>query len=254
MSEDPLRTLMPVLNDIPASEVDTPDYPVAIAIHQARQLLAVCVGEIRQRLIDIGVSPEDFDRLPLIIEATDEAQTSWVMLRDDVKGADQIRNEQDGYALRAELVASCRFNLREDRLAQGMLDAIVQDEGPEALIEDLACLSRMLETRVASFDNDLSFDAPEQAERARLLAAEIRDGLPPPSIERRQIKAKEIRDRAYSLLDDAMHYLRDAGAYAFRREPELRALFSSIYRYRKLRRSEAQTPALTEPRRSSPPI
>ncbi len=254
MGGDAIDTLKPILEEMAAADVDAPDYPVAFAIADAQSLLKTCLGAVRQRLVEIGVGSEDFERLELAIDAVQEAQSAWLKLRDQAKSPSQIALEQEGYALRADLFAACHFNLREDRLSVAMLDAIIQDEGPEALIEDLACLSRLIETRVAAFDDDLSFDAEQQARRARELAAQIRDGLRGVKQSRAHREAKDLRDRAFTLLDDTAEYVRDAGLYAFRREPETRERFASLFLCRRRRRRDAQPAAVTVPKSSTPPI
>ncbi len=171
------------------------------------------------------------------MDAARAAQSEWVVLRDRSKSEAQQEREQRGYAERAELLAACRFNLREERAAQGTLSAIAQGEGVPDLVQDLRDLAELVERHRPAFAADQSFNADEAPELARSLAAEIEAGLSSERLSTSQAAAKLLRDRAYTYLDDLVAELREAGRYAFRKDSAVAARFASAYLRRKRRRS-----------------
>ncbi|MBN1610094.1 MAG: hypothetical protein JW940_25940, partial [Polyangiaceae bacterium] len=53
---------------------------------------------------------------------------------------------------------------------------------------------------------------------------------------------REMRDRAFTYLDDLVSQVREAGRYVFRRQPEIARHFSSRYRRRQRRAAKAGEP------------
>jgi hypothetical protein len=90
-------------------------------------------------------------------------------------------------------------------------------------------LAALLDRHEAAFDTDDTFDALAQAEAARSAAAEITAGLSQSRTTGDHEAAKDLRDRAYSHLARQVADVREAGRYAFRKEPRRAAAFGSAY-------------------------
>lgn len=238
MSQADLEALRAVLLSIDEIDVDEPDMPVAVVLQEAHDLNALLRDErVRARLVSVGLAQADVDGLPAAEGALRAAQSAWAVSRDRSKSDAQKDREARGAALRAELVAACRWNLRDDRRAQAVLSVVQGGEGVADLVQDLEDLAALLTQHVPSFEADQSFDAPAQAEAARGLAAEIRAGVSQSRDASAQQGAKSLRDRAFTHLDDLSARVREAGRYAFRGEPATAARFTSAYKRRKRRRA-----------------
>jgi hypothetical protein len=247
MANANLEALMERLKAIPAVDLDQPDMPMSVALQEASDLAVLVNTElVRNRLVAVGCQGETLALLPKVVDATRAAQSEWAVSRDRSKGEAQRNRETAGDALRADLIAACRFNLRHNRTAQATLDAIVQGEGVADLVQDLKDLGALIERHTEAFAADQTFDPSRAAESARSLAADIEAGLSGTRATRDQDQAKLVRDQAYTLLDDLMAEVRNAGKYAFRKEPAMAAKFTSQYLRRK-RRRRASAQAETKP-------
>lgn len=225
-----LETLLPVLNALATANIVEPNTPMAVALQEAHDLhAAIEAGDTWDRLLRVGLAPSMFEALPLAVAATRQAQSQWVVMRDRGKPQAQRDREQAGVELRSELVAACRWNLRHDPEALAVIDAIVQGEGVPDLVQDLLDLSTLIRQHEGSFDDDETFDAAAQAEVSRSTAAEITAGLSESRLLGDHEAAKQLRDRAYSHMAKLVADVREAGRYAFRKEPQRAAAFGSAY-------------------------
>lgn len=232
-----LETLRPLLESIPAAEVDEPNLPMAVALQEAHDLhIALLSDDIGDRLLAIGLEPTRLTALPVAVEATRQAQSQWVVVRDRSKPEAQREREAQGEALRAMLVAACRWNLRHESRAQGVLDTISAGEGVPDLIQDLRDLAVLIDQHRPDFMLDETFDAPARIQATRSLAAELSEGLSAGRSGRGYQAAKRVRDRAFTHLVRLVTDIRTAGRYAFRSDPKRAAVFTSQYLRRKRRR------------------
>ncbi|MEM9463348.1 MAG: hypothetical protein AAGF11_54910 [Myxococcota bacterium] len=255
----PLETLRPLLDAIAPTEIQEPDLPMAVALQEAHELHIALQSEERfDRILAVGLDPSLLTVLPTAISATRQAQSQWVVLRDRSKPQAQRDREAQGEALRSELLSACRWNLRDDTRAQGVLDAIVAGDGIPDLVQDLLDLATLITRHQDRFAADETFDALERAEAARSLATEISEGLAVGRSRDDQRAAKQLRDRAFSYMDRVVTDIRTAGRYAFGNDPRQAAVFASRYlrrrrqRYARRRRDEAALPRLTPDPTSTP--
>lgn len=225
-----LEALTPQLMSIALDQLELPNLPISIALQEAHDLNTL-VGnpEIRERLLAVGLPKAELTALPKAIAATREAQSAWIVVRDRTKSDAQRQREEAGDTLRAEMIAAARWNLRNDRVAQATIDAIAEGEGVEDLVQDLVDLAALVERQADRFESDTTFDAAEQIEAARSAAKTIEMGLSRARLARTQEEAKELRDRAYTYLAARVSAVREAGRYAFKKEPALSGKFGSTY-------------------------
>lgn len=226
MSE--LDTLRPMLDAIAIDDIREPDIPLVVALQEGNDLhTSIQKDDTWDRLLAVGVAPAALDGLPVAVAATRQAQSEWTVIRDRGKLQAQRDREAAGVALRTDLVAGCRWNLRADATAQAVLDEIVQGEGVPDLVQDLLDLATLMSRHVAAFDGDETLDAAAKAEEARSLAGEISAGLSEGKTPGDHQAAKLLRDRAFTHMDRLITELREAGRYAFRKEPRRAAAFAS---------------------------
>jgi len=240
MSE--LDTLRPVLEAIAADELQEPNLPVVVALQAGSDLHAtIHKGDTWNRLLAVGVDPAKLAALPLAVAATRQAQSEWTVLRDRGKAHAQRDRQLAGAVLRAELVATCRWNFRADALDQAVLDEIEQGVGVPELVQGLLDLAMLIARHEGSLEGDETFDAT-QAEVARMLASDISAGLAERCTPADHDAAKALRDRAFTYMNRLIGELREAGRHAFRMEPRQAMAFTSEHRrheQRKARRRAA---------------
>lgn len=238
MSQADLEAMRSVLSSIASVDVDEPDIPVATVLQEAHDLNALLrEPRVRTRLLEAGLGGAELEKLPIAEGALRAAQSEWAVVRERGKSDAQKDREARGAALRSELVAACRWNLRDDRKAMAVLSAVQEGEGVADLVQDLEDLAALASLHLQRFVADQTFDPVAQSEAARSLAAEIRAGLSESRQTTPQDAAKELRDRAYTYLDDLSARVREAGRYVFRRDPVTAARFGSAYKRRKRRRA-----------------
>jgi hypothetical protein len=246
-----LSTMKSTLLGIAAEEVDEPRLPMATALQEANDLWTlVSDPRIGTALVKVGLNPEAVDRLREVLDAAREAQSEWTVLRDASKSQQQTDLEEEAQRLRAELLAASRWSLRADRVAMAILSAIATGEGIEDLTQDLSDLAELVTRKRDLFATDTTFDARRAADEASALAGKLAAGTSTERLADEQARAKDLRNRAYTLLDDLVSEIRQAGQYAFRKDARLRQEFTSAYLRRRRRRSagdvDPQVPAPPE--------
>ncbi len=240
MPNPTLDQLMPKLEALAPAEVSAPDLPMAVALQEGHDLATlVARADVRRRLLAVGLPAETLDELPLAVDATRAAQSDWVVARDRSKPEAQAAREQQVYALRGELLAACRWSLREDRVGLATVAAIAEGEGIADAIQDLRDLAQLITSRQARFAADTTFEAASAVDRAVALAADAEQGVSLTRLADEQARCKDLRDRAYTVLSDHVSTVREAGRYAYRDDLSLRSQFASAYQRRKRRRRAA---------------
>ncbi len=240
MSDTELSTLQTRLLAIPAAEVQAPDLPMAVALQEANDLLTLVRDEsVWQKLEAVGATPDQRALFADAIAAARSAQSQWIVVRDRTKSSAQKERETKGQTLRSELITAGRWNLRADKVALSTLSAIAEGEGVADLIQDLSALAELFERKRDAFANDQSFDVGARIEEARSLVSEISAGVSSERLDTNQASAVDLRNRAYSLLDQLVDSLRDAGRYAFRQDPNMLKRFSSAYHRQRVQRARS---------------
>jgi len=232
-----IEALKPQLEALTPDQLRTPGLPMAAALQEAHDLLTLCHGEqVKAALIDVGQDPQFTTDLEQRLAAAREAQSQWVAVRDRTKSTALVGLEGRAATLRRDLLAAGRFNLRRDREAQAVLSAISQGETVADLVQDLLDLATLFEQHAAAFASDQSFDVAAGVAEAREVAQALSASVSDERLDPEPSGTRELRDRAFTYLDDLVSEIRAAGRYAFRREVELARRFTSRHR-RRLRRT-----------------
>ncbi len=238
MANQHLTALKSTLLAIQAADVIEPEIPFAIAAQEWADLATV-VGApaVREKLLSVSLSATVLDTLERDIDAARAAQSEWMELRDRSKSQGLRNLEEKGYALRQNLLQSCRWNLRHNRIALATLTAIAEGEGVADLIQDLLDLAHLIEKQAAVFAGDQTFNAQTAVQEARSVAGDLQAGTAAAKLTTEQTAAKDLRDRAYTYTADRVSQVRMAGRYVFRNDPAMASKFASAYRRRQRRRT-----------------
>ena len=117
MPNPSLDALRPTLLAIPLEDVKVPHIPPKVTHQEAEALLIFVQKPDHLPLFDrLGLSPQ-VASATLALQASREAQSLWTTARDANKPEAQKAREDDGYTLRAEILAACDWNLRADEAA-----------------------------------------------------------------------------------------------------------------------------------------
>ncbi len=250
MNEAEFAALKAEVLRLDREELSAPHLPIAVALQEGNDLLTLLTEDatVIPKLVAVGLNRGLVGELGRAIPFARETQSRWAVLRDRSKPASQRDREERGVALRDELLSAARWNLRNDRAAMGTLSAISEGEGVADLVQDLNDLGELIERKRDAFAGDATFDAPASAEAARSVASEISVGAGVAKIDGESAEARDLRDRAYTLLAQLMEEIREAGRHAYRDDERMRKHFTSRYLERKRRarataKSKASIPA-----------
>lgn len=240
-----LEALRPVLDAIAISDVRSPDQPVEIYFQETDDLLQhIAVHGLAEVLVDEGLEQHTLDSLPQALMAAREAQTAWTLVNERAKPQEQRELEKSGFALRAKVGKKARFSLRHNQAALAVLNQIFEGEGVADLVQDLDDLRMLLSHHAGTFARNRNFDAVATASELGSLAASIRRGLSGFRVNPEQARAVELRNRAWTHLDDLVDDVREAGRAAT--DGKVARGFGSAYERRRrlgARRKVIQAPA-----------
>ena len=233
MPNPSLDALRPTLLAIPLEDVKVPHIPPKVTHQEAEALLIFVQKPDHLPLFDrLGLSPQ-VASATLALQASREAQSLWTTARDANKPEAQKAREDDGYTLRAEILAACDWNLRADEAALRVLARIREGEGVADLVADLEALALLCEQNSAAFAADQTFALAERVEQAKSLALDISQGLARFQTEISQSELLDLRNRAWTHLQAIVAELRQGGRYLFRNEPKLLSHFFSAFEQRR---------------------
>ncbi|HEU4536935.1 MAG TPA: hypothetical protein VFS00_22590 [Polyangiaceae bacterium] len=232
------------LDALPEDAVRPPPIPVDRMSSEALTL-SLTAQPVRTQLLAKGLDPALLERLPVLAHALTEAQAQVNVLRGAQRGQDELALEAEATDLRAELIADGRFGLRQRVEAQAALDRVQEGTGVDDLMQDLKDLAAIADRYAPEFEA-IGVAPKVKAARARALAAKLEIAVATRrAADRSEYQAMNTRDRAATLLAEAMSEVRAAGAYAFRKDARMLAKFRSAYNQR--RRKASKRPETEEP-------
>ena len=210
-----LEELRSVLDAIPTDEVRPPDMPIDVYFQETDDLQEhLAVNELAQVLEDEGLDRSTLDSIPQALAAAREAQTAWTLTNERAKPDEQRSAEKQGYALRTKVSRKARFALRRNSAALAVLSQILEGDGVADLVQDLDDLRMLISHHATAFARNKNFDAAAVSAELATLAAEIRKGLSGFRMNPEQAKAVELRNRAWTHLDQLVDDVREAGRAA----------------------------------------
>jgi hypothetical protein len=231
-----IRHVKHELEAIPKEKLRRPVLPMATALQEANDLLELCRGpDVSAALAEVGISSALTDDLALRLQAAREAQSAWASFRDGIARAPLAALEARAESHRRDMLAACRFGLRRTCDARVSLASFRGRAGLDGLVQDLFDLATLAERHAGAFERDRSFDAGESIFEARELARSLSLAVSEARLGAASSAALELRNRAFTHMDELVSELRAAGRYAFRHDPDTAKRFTSRHR-QKLRR------------------
>ncbi|QDG52930.1 hypothetical protein FIV42_19940 [Persicimonas caeni] len=248
MSTPNLDQLTPTLQALDAADVSAPHgMPIDVFLAEAEALVALATrAEIAAKLTHVGVADARLARFEVALGAAREAQAAWTQVRSRRQTEEFEAAVADGESLRRDMLHACSWNLRRNRKVREALKFVREGDGHADLAQDLHDLASLIDNNRAAFDSDGSFDAVAVAERARGVAATLMGESASYRLRFTSAGAKEMRDRAFTFLDDLVQEVREAGRYVFRDDEEMARRFASSY-WRRFEDNDVLDTEPTEP-------
>ncbi len=223
-----LELLLPDLKAIPESKIIAPHLPVKIILIEAQELLRVSRDDM-PALLGAGLEKRFITSLPARIEALHGAQSEWHGARFSQREAqEQWRRESPkAYALRDELLHTYRYAFRKDRELMQQVEHITEHHRHADLLLDLAMLADMGrehldKLQLIHYDIEKLDTACQVAKKLTHLDAtsdsESIDGY----------SEKDLRDRAFTHLTEALNEIRECGSYLFWKSLEKRSQYMRV--------------------------
>lgn len=232
---------------IPDADAKTPAIPVDVYIQEAEDVHHWCQDD-KEALKGAGLNWADVvNAIPVRAGAARYAQSIWVKERRTRELAQKEWDEKapGAYKLQNELVHTFHFAYRKHPDLLGRVSEINDGTGDADMIQDLSDLSVLGKAypeplALTNFDTTKLDTADTLAdELAVILAAANGDKL-------QDNKAKNIRDKAYTYLKEAVDELRDFGKFVFWQNKDRYQGYISQYWKKKSRAQQLKKDATEE--------
>ncbi len=222
MSKENFETKLVVLNKIANDDIKIPNMPVDNVLQEAENLYVWASTDKKYLINNSGLDWAKYAKdLPIRAGALRHAQSLWVSERYSQEEANKAWKEQSpkAYELRDDLLDDYRYAFRKRPDLLGRVREIAHGSGDADMIQDLSDLSVLGksnpgELTIAKFKlAKLDLAAQLSNDMAELLAKAN-------GATQENSLAKEIRDKAFTHLKEAVDEVRDAGKYVFKNNPE----------------------------------
>ena len=246
MSKNDYDSVIAELSAIAPEEVKKPSIPVSVYIQEAEDQ-KVWAEDDKAVLINHGLDWKFVEVIPIRAGALREAESHWKKVSRSQDEAEDIWLEKapGAFELRDSLLSAFRYAFRKDGALLAKVALIANGNTREDMIQDLNDLAvigqdNSSSLRAIKFDlTKLTLAASTSDEMAELLAgAKSETGSVPEELE--------IRNKAYTLLKEAVDEVRACGKYAFAgNESRLKGYRSEfLHKYNSKRSNETTEDAI----------
>ncbi len=222
MSKENFETKKDLLERIEQDQIKTPKAPVDSILQEAENLYVWATKD--QQALEQGSGldwTQHVTDLPTRAGALRYAQSHWVSERYSQEEANKIWKEtsEKAYKMRDDLLDDFRYAYRKRSDLINRVRSIADGYGDADMIQDLSDLSVLGKSNpdelvTAKFDLSKLDTAATDADTLAELLAKANGAT------QENAAAKEIRDKAYTHLKEALDEVRAAGKYVFKNNPE----------------------------------
>lgn len=223
------QTKLPLLQAIPDNQAKSPTIPVDQFIQEAENTYTWCQQD-KEKLIAIGLDWTIVDDVPTLAGALRQSESQWFTTRFTREEAQRTWNARSpqGYDLRNEILHNALFAYRKLPDLLSRAQSIADGSGHPDMIQDLndlAVLGREHPEPLSAVGFDII-----KLDQAADISKELASCLAAAATDRNDTgKAKSIRDKAYTLLKNAVEEIRRHGQFLFWRDDERIKGYVSIY-------------------------
>lgn len=214
---------------LPEDQVLTPYIPVGIYLQEAEDLFHWCQTD-KDQFLAAGVAEQTINDIPVLAGGTREAQSIWMK---NVKTKEEAEREwaekaPEAFNFRDQLLHTFRYAYRNDPDIMSQIQQIAEGNGSADLIQDLndlAVIVREYPSPIVAIG-----EGPELGNRSATLSDEMADLRARANGEKiQESEHKQLRDRFYTLLKQAVDEVRTCGKYLFWRQPDRLKGYNSKY-------------------------
>ena len=225
--------------EIPASEVREPYMPHAVFQEEAGAMIAEIERNdtLRERLYKTRVTPAKVGHAKVLLAALVLAQRAWSRVRAGRDAQELVDAVERAEALRADILEAVDYDLKGDRVAEGRIAGIREGEGVPDLIDDLGDLKVLLADHEAVMRADELFDYDQTLRDIDDVLGIILPLRSDKVFDAERVRAKDTRDRAWTIAITAVRELREGGRRAFSKDPASLAFFQGRYEAQAARRA-----------------
>ncbi|WP_321310654.1 hypothetical protein [Marinifilum fragile] len=246
-NQENYESLKENLLNVAVNKLSKPGMPVNTYIVEAEDKKHYAAQD-KDKLVAAGLKEEYINSLPIRIGALRHAQSVWTKESEakSIAEKDWKLLSEDAMALHRVLIHDFKFAYRNDEEGKKVVDKIAEGSGYGDMVQDFSDLY-VFGTAKPQALLDIGFDNTK-LEKALELANSMGPLLSAINGERDENDkpSKEMRDRAYVYLKEAVDQICEYGKYVFWEDEERLEKYSSAY-FRKLREErEEQEESITK--------
>jgi len=232
---------------IAEEDLSKPCMPIDVYLQEAEDKSYYAIKD-KELLVASGLPVEYIDSLPARIGALQYTQSEWkAVSKSRTEMAKQWSEvSENAENLHRELLHKFRFAYRNDKELKAVVDDIAEGSGYADMVQDFSDFCS-LGKKNPDLLTAINFDFTK-LEKANEFAGILGSMLSSINGERDENDkpAKEMRDRAYTYLKEAIDQISDFGKFVFWEDEEKLEKYASAY-FRKLRKQkeEEDEPAKT---------
>ncbi|MRT93870.1 hypothetical protein [Ancylomarina sp. 16SWW S1-10-2] len=233
--KESFESLKPNYDAIEKNEIKQPNLPVDVANDEAMYLYEIAIRD-KVKFASTDVDVALIESLPVRVGGLRYAQSRWTQVFAEKSDAEKQWSliSAEGFELRDEILHFCRYAYRKDKALMDIVYRIADGATNADMIQDLSELSMLGKNNPSQLEA-VSFDllkldrAAELAEQGGLLLGKVNGDRDD------NLKVdKDMRDRAFNYLKEAVDNIREAGRFLFWKDEEKAEQYTSAY-FRKLR-------------------
>lgn len=226
------------MNALSPNEVRRPNMPVAVASQEAENQFFIA-NKYKVELAAVGLSEDTISLLLTRSNALRVAEAQWRTAYNS--GGEDVRNWKKqsliGHALKKDLSKSFNFAYRKSPRLLVKKREIGSGNGNDNMIQDLLEYATLGKANTAQLEA-IKFDLTK-LDTAIVLSDSLSNILSRSVGDKKmQHLLKDVRDRSFTIMKETLDYVRDAGKYAFKDQPDIRRLFTSDYLRKHNRKSK----------------
>lgn len=233
-----------IITAIAKQDVRAPQMPMDTFIQESCSLYHWARGDL-QVLLNAGLPQALLDDLPVRCDAASEAQSLWqnAMLGREAAQQRWHSESPEAYALRDELLHNMRYAYFGDETLLTRVAAVAEGDSDADMIQDLNDLSVIGRENSEALEK-VGFDL-SKLELAAEMSSEMNNLKAAAGADKAlDQQTKEIRDRAYTHLKEAVDAIRRCGQFVFWKNDARRKGYASAYNRRRAAKSEKAATAL----------
>lgn len=229
-AQEAYEQLMPEILGIKNNLIQFPNIPAEELVFEAVKISKLIV-EDREPLLKSGIDPELLDSFDNRLAAYEHAESRYLILRDSTDVLSQKFKilQEKVFNMRKNLLHNLKFAFKENEKAMSGLERIIEGRTFHNKIFDLRPIIDMAKDHLEALEK-IGFDKV-LLDDAEILYNETKKAISEISATPKDVnEVKDIRNRAYTYLNEALSRIKDHGQFVFWKNEERLKLYKSQFR------------------------